>query len=165
MQCSNCGYLNHEGARFCRNCGRPLTPAAVAPVAQPAPPAPPSAGAAQPRPTRMPARLDRFPDPLDMLLALVGTGLGALSGYLIRTLLPRASLQLPPFLLPLAIAVLALLAAFSAMIVIAYGVFQGRADRRIMKLKTIIQKEQAFFTTVDGDLTQLLSQRGDPNAD
>jgi FHA domain/zinc-ribbon domain len=49
MQCARCGRQNHEGARFCSNCGAPLVAAARTGQAPPPPGAPAPQGAAPPQ--------------------------------------------------------------------------------------------------------------------
>ena len=164
MQCPRCGTVNPEGAKFCRGCGNALTTAAPTPTAEQAVPAAAPAPAAPPRPGKSPSRLGQILDPADLLLALVGTGVGALAGILSNMLLPRLSLQLAPFALTVGVTVVALLASFLVILLLAYGVFMNRASQRNMKLKRLIQKEKVFFMTADGDVTVLVRQRGKQNA-
>ncbi len=164
MQCPNCGTVNPEGAKFCKGCGQALTPASPAPTAEPARPALPPPVAAQLHPTRSPGRLGQLVAPVDALLALIGTGLGALAGFASQSLLPRLSLQLAPFALTVAVTIAALLAAFLGILLVAYGVFMSRASQRRMKLKKLIQKEKVFFVTTDEDIKVLAGQRGKQHA-
>ena len=159
MQCSNCGTINPEGAKFCRGCGHPLP---SAPAAQPALSAPPPAVAPSPPPAAPPGRLGQPLDGADLLLALIGTGLGALAGILSKLYLPSIALQyqLLPFALAVAVTTLAVLASFLALAPMVYWVADSRATRERMQLKKLIQKEQAVFTSIDADVSLLVGQEG-----
>jgi hypothetical protein len=50
MQCARCGRQNHEGARFCSNCGAPLAAAAARPAQGPPPQGAPGPQGAAPPP-------------------------------------------------------------------------------------------------------------------
>ena len=171
MQCPNCGNLNPEGAKFCRRCGQPLV---LAPASQPAPAAQPPLAASPPGLASTPAavaasasaappgRLAQLLDGTDLLLAIAGTGLGALAAYLSLTFLPRFAprLQLPTFALAAAVGMLAVLVALIVFMLMVYWVAANRASQKRMQLKALIQKEKAFFMDIDSDLSTLVGEEG-----
>src|SRR5260370_21917047 len=144
MPCPNCGTVNPEGAKFCRGCGRALAPASLAPPAQQATPVPIPASAAQPHLTTSPSRLGQVFDLADLLLALLGTGLGALAGILGNYLLPRLApqFQLAPFALSVEVAIVAVLASALSIRPLVYWVFLNRASHTELKLKRLLQKDR-----------------------
>ena len=75
MYCPNCGTPNADEARFCVNCGRPLTP-----MAAPPPPTPPPAYPSYPAYPAPPAAIPRPAGAADSirLLGLITLGLSVL---------------------------------------------------------------------------------------
>jgi len=165
MQCPNCGTINPEGARFCRGCGRSLLAAPAGPVAQPAPPASPAPAAAAATAPVAPAAgqgLGQILDGADLVPALVGTGLGALAGYLSSVYLPKYAQQYLalPFAMGIAVTVVAVLVASLAFTFMAYGAADRRDTRQTKEQKQLIQKEQALFASIDAEVSPLLGQEG-----
>jgi hypothetical protein len=124
------------------------------------PAAVPAAPASSPRPAQAPSRLGQYLPLGDVLLAAVGTGLGALAAFLSRVYLPRLGWPLMPWALTISLTLAALLASIACILLAAYGVFVSRASQRRMRLKKLIQKEKTFFMTIDADVAVLAKARG-----
>jgi len=163
MQCPNCGTVNPDGARFCRGCGRSLLAAPAEPALQPAPPTSPAPAAPRVRVASPAGRgLGPILDGADLVPALVGTGLGALAGYLSSVYLPKYAQQYLtlPFAMGIAVTVVAVLVASLAVTFMAYGAADRRETRQTREQKQLILKEQALFASIDAEVSPLLGQEG-----
>ena len=157
-QCPNCGTTNAAGSKYCMGCGHDLATKIVSPLDQSLALAPPATIAAPVQAKSIHARPGKLLDLGDVLLALIGTGLGALACLISQALLSQVSYPLPTFALSAAGLILTLLVSFLGIIPLTIMVFRSRAIARKTKLKMHFRKESGFFMTVDEDISFLLGQ-------